>query len=70
MEILVKIHQTATLTPNAVTPNADQVDPQTTGLIMELKSNDSQNVIQIREQNQMLFCISKFLGLLSGFLDL
>ena len=57
----------ATPTPNAVTPNADQVDPQTT-VDNGAKSNDSQNVLPNTgtESNAALASLG-LLGLLSGF---
>ena len=57
----------ATPTPNAVTPNADQVDPKTT-VDNGAKSNDSQNVLPNTgtESNAALASLG-LLGLLSGF---
>ena len=57
----------ATPTPNAVTPNADQVDTKTT-VDNGAKSNDSQNVLPNTgtESNATLASLG-LLGLLSGF---
>ena len=57
----------ATPTPNAVTPNADQVDTKTT-VDNGAKSNDSQNVLPNTgtESNAALASLG-LLGLLSGF---
>ena len=57
----------ATPTPNAVTPNADQVDIKTT-VDNGAKSNDSQNVLPNTgtESNAALASLG-LLGLLSGF---
>lgn len=57
----------ATPTQKAVTPNAEQVDPQTT-IDNGAKSNDSQNVLPNTgtESNAALASLG-LLGLLSGF---
>ena len=57
----------ATPIPNAVTPNADQVDTKTT-VDNGAKSNDSQNVLPNTgtESNAALASLG-LLGLLSGF---